>query len=74
MLELTRKTSGHLNIRFVQGASSDLGPQLGRFQAVTIGRAFHWMERTASVLADLFLMLPAFVVFLAGISVCPAPH
>jgi len=49
MLEIARKTSGHLNIRFVQGASSDLAPQLGRFQAVTIGRAFHWMERAATL-------------------------
>ena len=49
MLEIARRNAGQLNIRFVQGASSDLEPQLGRFQAVTIGRAFHWMDRTATL-------------------------
>jgi len=29
---------------------------------------------TISVLADLFLMLPAVLQFLAGISACPALH
>jgi len=32
-------------IELVQGSSSSLGPELGRFRAVTIGRAFHWMDR-----------------------------
>ena len=34
-----------VTIEFVQGSSYDLGPQLGRFRLVTIGRAFHWMDR-----------------------------
>jgi hypothetical protein len=51
MLEIGKKnaSTGHLKIRFVQGNSSDLGPQLGRFRAATIGRAFHWMDRTATL-------------------------
>src|SRR5215475_12820400 len=32
-------------IEIVAGSSYDLGPQLGRFRLVTIGRAFHWMDR-----------------------------
>ena len=32
-------------IEFIQGSSYDLGPQLGTFRLVTIGRAFHWMDR-----------------------------
>lgn len=32
-------------ITFQQGSSQDLGPALGRFRLVTIGRAFHWMDR-----------------------------
>jgi SAM-dependent methyltransferase len=32
-------------IRFVEGSSADLGPHLGRFRLVVIGRAFHWMDR-----------------------------
>jgi SAM-dependent methyltransferase len=32
-------------IRFVEGSSFDLKPELGRFHLVAIGRAFHWMDR-----------------------------
>ncbi|MDR3529238.1 MAG: class I SAM-dependent methyltransferase [Rhodopila sp.] len=32
-------------IAFVLGSSNDLGPQFGRLHLVTIGRAFHWMDR-----------------------------
>jgi len=32
-------------IRFVEGSSFDLGPALGTFHLVAIGRAFHWMDR-----------------------------
>jgi ubiquinone/menaquinone biosynthesis C-methylase UbiE len=51
MIEIARKnaSSGHFQIKFVQGGSYDLGPQLGRFQAATIGRAFHWMDRAATL-------------------------
>ncbi len=29
-----------------EGISETLGPAWGRFQAVTLGRSFHWMDRT----------------------------
>src|SRR5262249_45400714 len=32
-------------IELVEGSSYDLGPALGRFHLVVIGRAFHWMDR-----------------------------
>jgi SAM-dependent methyltransferase len=32
-------------IRFVEGSSFDLTPELGRFRVAAIGRAFHWMDR-----------------------------
>jgi len=32
-------------IEIVAGSSYDLGPRFGRFRLVTIGRAFHWMDR-----------------------------
>lgn len=32
-------------VTFVNGSSYDLGPAMGRFRLVTIGRAFHWMDR-----------------------------
>lgn len=38
-----------LSIRFVRGSSYELGPDLGRFKLVTIGRAFHWMDRAATL-------------------------
>lgn len=33
------------NIRFVNGSSYELGPELGRFHLVVMGRSFHWMDR-----------------------------
>jgi SAM-dependent methyltransferase len=38
-----------VHIKFVQGSSYELGPHLGRFKLVTIGRAFHWMNREATL-------------------------
>jgi SAM-dependent methyltransferase len=32
-------------IDYRQGSSQDLGPEMGQFRLVTIGRAFHWMDR-----------------------------
>jgi SAM-dependent methyltransferase len=51
MLKIARRnaSAGHFKIKFVQGGSYDLGPQLGRFQAATFGRAFHWMDRAATL-------------------------
>jgi SAM-dependent methyltransferase len=34
-----------LAIRFMEGSSYDIGPELGSFRLVVIGRAFHWMDR-----------------------------
>lgn len=34
-----------VEIELIEGSSFDLSPQLGRFRAVAIGRAFHWMDR-----------------------------
>lgn len=36
---------GIANIRFVAGSSYELGPALGRFHLVVMGRSFHWMDR-----------------------------
>ena len=46
MLSLARALAGEsANIRFVAGSSYDLGPALGRFHLVVMGRSFHWMDR-----------------------------
>jgi SAM-dependent methyltransferase len=34
-----------VHIELVEGSSYDLGSHLGRYHVVTIGRAFHWMDR-----------------------------
>lgn len=34
------------NITWVHGGSADLPGDLGRFRLVTMGRSFHWMDRT----------------------------
>lgn len=33
------------NVEFREGSSASLGPDLGSFHVVVIGRAFHWMDR-----------------------------
>jgi trans-aconitate methyltransferase len=33
------------NVTFMEGSSYDIGPQLGTFRLVTMGRSFHWMDR-----------------------------
>jgi SAM-dependent methyltransferase len=38
-----------LSIRFVQGGSADLKQTDGPFRLVLIGRAFHWMDRAATL-------------------------
>ncbi|MDW6025407.1 class I SAM-dependent methyltransferase [Mesorhizobium sp. BAC0120] len=46
MLALAREaTNGLPNVKVAEGSSDDLGPEFGRFRAVLIGRAFHWMDR-----------------------------
>jgi len=47
-----------VRIRFVKGSSFELTPQLGRFKLVTIGRAFHWMDR-AQTLSSLDALVDA---------------
>jgi SAM-dependent methyltransferase len=39
----------NLDIEFREGSSYDLGPALGRFRLVTMGRSFHWMDRPATL-------------------------
>jgi SAM-dependent methyltransferase len=47
MLAIGKEAARHLpNVRFKSGSSFDIGPDLGWFKFVTIGRAFHWMNRS----------------------------
>ncbi len=46
MLAVARHAAtGADNVHFKSGSSFDIGPELGTFKLVTIGRAFHWMDR-----------------------------
>ncbi|WP_395677374.1 class I SAM-dependent methyltransferase [Inquilinus sp.] len=38
-----------VRVTWHQGSSYDLGPQLGRFRLVTMGRSFHWMDRVETL-------------------------
>jgi len=60
LAEATRQAEaqGVTNVLWRQGSSVHLPADLGRFSIVTIGRAFHWMNR-AQVLADLGDMVDA---------------
>ena len=47
MLEAARAEAleAGVAVTFLEGSSETLGPQLGRFRLVTMGRSFHWMDR-----------------------------
>ncbi len=46
MLEVARHAAKRAdNVHFKSGSSFDINPELGTFKLVTIGRAFHWMDR-----------------------------
>lgn len=66
MLALAREASSGLsNVKVLEGSSEKLGLQYGRFQAVMIGRAFHWMNReeTLERLSDMVSSDGAVVLF-----------
>ena len=44
MLRLARQ-DGPDNALWIEASSYDIGPHLGRFGLVTMGRSFHWMDR-----------------------------
>jgi SAM-dependent methyltransferase len=67
MLELARSAAaGHSNVEVVQGGSADLGGHLGIFDAVLIGRAFHWMDRAETLRLLDGLIVPEGAVVLFG--------
>ena len=51
MLAVAAETADRAGVRvgWRQGSSYDLGPQLGRFRLVTMGRSFHWMDRVETL-------------------------
>ena len=67
MLALAARLAGEagVDIQFRPGSSQDLTPGMGPFRLVTIGRAFHWMDRveTARRLDGLLDAAGALVLF-----------
>ncbi|MGJ5180268.1 class I SAM-dependent methyltransferase [Bradyrhizobium oligotrophicum] len=67
MLEVARTiaAASSVAIELVEGSSYSLGLHLGTFRAVTIGRAFHWMDRTDTLrkLDDLIEQDGAVILF-----------
>lgn len=55
-----------VRINLIEASSYDLSPALGRFRAVVMGRAFHWMDRTATLTALNALIEPGGAVVLMG--------
>ena len=49
-------------VAFIQGSAADLGPRFGALYLVTIGRAFHWMDRPKTLTALNGLVERAWVV------------
>ncbi|RRJ94482.1 class I SAM-dependent methyltransferase [Opitutaceae bacterium TAV4] len=68
-----RHANATANVSFRQGSSYDLAPELGQFRLVTMGRSFHWMDRTATLEKLLDLTPADGVVALFDDSRCKVP-
>ena len=67
MLALARRAAREVpNVEVVEGRSDGLGPELGRFRAAVIGRAFHWMDREDTLRRFETLLEPGGAVALFG--------
>jgi len=67
MLALAREAAaGVPNMQVVEGRSDDLDDRHGRFKAVVIGRAFHWMDREQTLATLDRLIQPGGAVVLFG--------
>nr|WP_294505498.1 class I SAM-dependent methyltransferase [uncultured Rhodopila sp.] len=75
MLNAARRNAqkAEVEIEFVEGSSNDLGPRFGRLHLVTIGRAFHWMDRPRTLEALDTLIEPTGAVALFQESYPPVP-
>jgi SAM-dependent methyltransferase len=76
MLALAEAAAGDLRkrITLIQGSSNDLGPHFGTFGLVTIGRAFHWMDREDTIRRLDALIVPDGALGLFDTSPVPTPE
>jgi SAM-dependent methyltransferase len=63
-----------VRVTLVPGGSEDLGPHLGSFRMVTMGRSFHWMDRDRTLVALDALVAPAGAVALFDIDHPASPE
>lgn len=55
-----------ISLKTIEGSSYDLNPALGRFQLVTMGRSFHWMDRDGTLKTLDAIVEPGGAVVLFG--------
>ena len=66
MLRVARESAGGTTVRFLHASSADLGPALGHFDLVVMGRSFHWMDRAETLRRLDALIQPGGAVVLFG--------
>jgi SAM-dependent methyltransferase len=75
MLDIARRTNaGVANVSVVQGRSDELGDHHGRFKAVVIARAFHWMDRDQTLRTLDGMVEPGGAVVLIGEELLKIPE
>jgi SAM-dependent methyltransferase len=75
MLDIARQTTqGLANVSVVQGRSDELIASHGRFKAVVIARAFHWMDRDQTLRTLDGLIEPGGAVVLIGEELLKIPE
>ena len=65
-LAASEANAAGVRLTLVEGGSADLGPHLGEFRLVTMGRSFHWMERDLTLAALDGLVVPGGAVAVLG--------
>lgn len=66
--------AGVTNCRWVRGRGEDLPAGLGRFQAVTFGQSFHWMDRAMVAATVAGMLEPGGALVLVADVKQPRPH
>jgi cyclopropane fatty-acyl-phospholipid synthase-like methyltransferase len=73
MVAEARRSAAEAEIAFpvIEGRAEDLAADLGPFDLITVGRALHWMDRSATLSAFDRLLAPAGRVLICGSTTVP---